>query len=276
MSELLKVVEVTDSTNDDVAELGRRGAPHGAAVAAHRQRRGRGRRGHTWVSPAGGLYLSVLLRPQVSPTYWSVLPLVAGTFVLQELGCLSAQNLALKWPNDLVIVPEGADPQKLAGILVERKQDTHGQDYAVVGIGINLTHPDHEIIRPELVHDGQAHPLSTGYLEDCLAHSADVSDLEVFDQLAERVRSAIVTGCDRWVHALTVDAGVDPLEPLRNIYEEHLYLIHRKVRVYTPDNKVAETGQFLGVDGWGKARIQRGDGTYLALLPEQGSLRSSV
>ena len=54
-NDLLRVVDVTTSTNDDAREAAREGAPHGSAVAAHVQTAGRGRRGHVWESPRGSL-----------------------------------------------------------------------------------------------------------------------------------------------------------------------------------------------------------------------------
>ena len=132
----IRVVDITASTLDDVRELARAGAAAGTAVAARVQSQGRGRRGHAWRSPAGGLYLSVLLRPQVPVPYFVGLPAVCA------LGCLRALReasglgrIGIKWPNDLVI-----DNRKLAGLLVEAGSGETGA-FAVLGVGVNLEPP---------------------------------------------------------------------------------------------------------------------------------------
>ena len=98
----LQIVASTGSTNDDVMELGRGSAPHGACVAAHEQTAGRGRRGHGWGSPSTGLYLSVLLRPDVPMSHYMGISAVCGMGVLDALRSLGATRAALKWPNDVV------------------------------------------------------------------------------------------------------------------------------------------------------------------------------
>lgn len=120
----------TGSTNDDARDLALGGAPHGAAVLAASQSAGRGRAGRGFLSPEGGLYLSVVLRPRAPPHHWSVLPLLAGSAAacaLRERGF----PVELKWPNDLMI-----GGRKLGGILVESRMGP--SPFAIVGIGANL------------------------------------------------------------------------------------------------------------------------------------------
>lgn len=127
---MLHAKEETGSTNDDAHALAEAGAPHGTAVLAARQSKGRGRAGRAFVSPEGGLYLSVVLRPRLPPHQWSLLPLAAGLAVVEEL---RAAGVAadLKWPNDVLV--GGA---KLGGILVESRWGA--SPHAVVGVGLNL------------------------------------------------------------------------------------------------------------------------------------------
>ena len=133
----VRIVATTGSTNDDARELARAGAPQGTAVAARAQSGGRGRRGHAWASPEGGLYLSVVLRPGVGPQHFVGLPAVCALGALRavrEATRLGAR-VGIKWPNDLVI-----DNRKLAGLLVEAGAG-EGGPFAVLGIGINLARP---------------------------------------------------------------------------------------------------------------------------------------
>lgn len=125
----VRVVAETGSTNSDVAEAARSGAPEGLVIAAESQVAGRGRLGRTWQSlPGAALTFSVLLRPAPVPIRargW--VPLLAGVAVARALGQVTGLDARLKWPND--VLADG----KLAGILAEQVSDA-----IVVGVGINV------------------------------------------------------------------------------------------------------------------------------------------
>jgi BirA family biotin operon repressor/biotin-[acetyl-CoA-carboxylase] ligase len=124
-------LEETDSTNRVAKELARQGAPHGTAVLAKRQTAGRGRLGRSFFSPEGGLYLSVILRPQCKPDDLALMTPMAAVAVcraLEEL-CIAPR---IKWVNDLYL-----GDKKLCGILCEGCGDA-----VIVGIGLNLYTPE--------------------------------------------------------------------------------------------------------------------------------------
>lgn len=123
------------STQDLAHELAEQGAPHGSAVAARRQRAGRGSRGRPWASGDGGLWLSVVGRPAGAPAL-EVLSLRVGLELapaLEAAAALPAGRLRLKWPNDLVL-----DDRKLGGILCEARWRGPAPEWVVVGVGLNL------------------------------------------------------------------------------------------------------------------------------------------
>jgi len=125
---------VTGSTNTDALEAARLGAPHGSVYFADEQHAGRGRGSHTWHSAAGeGLYVSVLLRPQVPPARLPLLPLAAGLAAAIAIHTASSLTADLRWPNDLLL-----GERKAGGILVESKTERAATAFAVVGIGINV------------------------------------------------------------------------------------------------------------------------------------------
>lgn len=125
---------VTDSTNSDAMEAGRSGAPHGSAYLADEQRAGRGRGGSAWHSTAGeGLYVSVLLRPEIPAGRLPLLPLAAGLAAADAVRAISGQAADLRWPNDILI-----GPRKAGGILVEAQSEGRIVSYVVIGIGINV------------------------------------------------------------------------------------------------------------------------------------------
>jgi BirA family biotin operon repressor/biotin-[acetyl-CoA-carboxylase] ligase len=118
------------STSDRLKQLARSGAPEWTAILADRQTGGRGRDGRTWQSPAGGLYLSVLLRP--SGECARLLPLAAGVAVAEAVAGFGVAG-ELKWPNDVL-----ASGRKLAGILAEASSGGAGVEWVALGIGVNV------------------------------------------------------------------------------------------------------------------------------------------
>src|ERR1700691_4209498 len=125
---------VTGSTSTDALAAARSAAPHGSVYFADEQLAGRGRGDHAWHSPSGeGLYLSVLLRPQIPAARLPLLPLAAGLAAADAIRTVSGLNIDLRWPNDLLIAP-----RKTGVTLVEAPTDASTDAYAFVGIGTTL------------------------------------------------------------------------------------------------------------------------------------------
>jgi len=125
----------TGSTNADLAEAARGGAPEGTVHLTGHQTAGRGRLDRHWESPAGsGLALSVLLRPtDVADAQWTWIPLLSGLAVSEAVHEVAPDlDVRLKWPNDVEV-----GGRKLAGLLVERVETPDGPA-AIVGIGLNV------------------------------------------------------------------------------------------------------------------------------------------
>lgn len=135
----LHFAPVTRSTNSDALAAARNDeAPHGSVWLADEQTAGRGRGDHIWHSAAGeGLYVSVLLRPQLSAAQLSLLPLAAGLAAADAIRALARLPVDLRWPNDLLI-----GPRKAGGILVEARAESNMTPLAVAGIGINVHQRD--------------------------------------------------------------------------------------------------------------------------------------
>jgi BirA family transcriptional regulator, biotin operon repressor / biotin---[acetyl-CoA-carboxylase] ligase len=136
----LHFARVTVSTNADAIAAARVdaqhvGAPHGSVYFADEQLAGRGRGDHSWISVAGeGLYVSVLLRPQIPASRLPLLPLAAGLAAVEAIRTVTGLAVDLRWPNDLLI-----GPRKTGGILIEASLESKGLPHAVVvGIGINV------------------------------------------------------------------------------------------------------------------------------------------
>ncbi|HVO56982.1 MAG TPA: biotin--[acetyl-CoA-carboxylase] ligase [Dongiaceae bacterium] len=123
----------TDSTNRVAMDLGFSGAPEGTVVLAEEQTAGRGRAGRSWHSErASGIYVTLLLRPRISPVQAPLLTMMAG--LSARAAILAQTGLApdLKWPNDLIL-----NGKKLGGILTEMHAEPNLVRFVIVGIGIN-------------------------------------------------------------------------------------------------------------------------------------------
>ena len=134
------------STNDEARRLARVGAPEGTLVCADAQQKGRGRRGRSWHSPPGNLYLSLVLRPDAPPSRAPQLGFVAALALADAVEQLVGPALPLrfKWPNDVL-----ADGAKLAGILLESEMALGGGlDFVILGIGVNLVSTPRDLEYP--------------------------------------------------------------------------------------------------------------------------------
>ncbi len=118
------------STNDVAGLLAAAGVAEGALVVADRQSAGRGRLGRPWVSPHGGLWCSVLLRPARGPSR-GLLSLAVGVAVAEAAEAACDVRAGLKWPNDVLV--EG---RKVAGVLLEAAGGA-----VIVGVGVNVIIP---------------------------------------------------------------------------------------------------------------------------------------
>ncbi len=123
------------STNDHAKQLAEGGAPEGLLMVAEEQTAGRGRNGRTWLTPPGAaLAFSLILRPTLSAARLARLTMWAGVAACEAIELLTSARAGLKWPNDVLL-----SGKKVAGILVEGALNGEMLDYAVLGLGLNLT-----------------------------------------------------------------------------------------------------------------------------------------
>jgi len=129
-----------DSTNNEAKRVAESdGMVDGTLFITECQTGGRGRRGRTWISPAGsGIWMSLLLKPDMAPASASMLTIVAAMAMTEAIkDVLRADNIELecgiKWPNDIVL-----NGKKICGILTEMSAEMDYIHYVVVGIGVNV------------------------------------------------------------------------------------------------------------------------------------------
>ncbi|MFI9818261.1 biotin--[acetyl-CoA-carboxylase] ligase [Saccharothrix variisporea] len=215
----LDVVASTGSTNADL----RRETTDRSVLIAEEQTAGQGRRGRTWTSPGGGIYLSALFRPDdVPPQRLPWLTLIAGVALVRTAASVGVQA-TLKWPNDLLV-----GDRKAAGVLAEITAD-HA---VVVGIGLNVAK------LPTGIEPG-AGGLEPTSLADNTDQDLDRTEIAttLLDELAHLERA--------WR-----DAHGDPhASGLYDEYVRECSTLGRRVRVDLSAGQLSGTAQDLEVDG---------------------------
>lgn len=137
MCSSVRVFDELGSTNITAKELASAGAPDGTVVAAETQTMGRGRLGRSFASPPGsGLYMSVIVRPELELQLCSMITAAAAVAVAEAVENLSGAETRIKWVNDIYM-----NGRKICGILTEASLglEMHSLDYAVIGIGVNVS-----------------------------------------------------------------------------------------------------------------------------------------
>jgi BirA family transcriptional regulator, biotin operon repressor / biotin---[acetyl-CoA-carboxylase] ligase len=231
---------VTGSTNSDAMAAARGGAPHGAVFFADEQTAGRGRGDHAWHSAAGeGLYVSVLLRPDLAPAFLPLLPLAAGLAASDAIYAVTGLRVDLRWPNDLLL-----GPRKTGGILVEAQSQARPEAtaiaFGVVGIGINVHQRSFD---PGLATPATSLDLEAGY---------------VFGQRTSR--QALLTGLLKSLERETrglLDPALRVTIPAR-VENASTWVRGRLVEVHGPQ---AFTGTTEGLDEHGFLLLRTNQGT---------------
>ena len=137
-SENIHYFSETTSTMDVAWELGRKGCPDFTTVIADRQTKGRGRMARAWISEDGGIYFSMILRPQMPATLSFQVNFAASLTLARVLQAQYGVNAKVKWPNDILI-----DDAKLCGMLSELETRADMVSFINLGIGINVNNrPD--------------------------------------------------------------------------------------------------------------------------------------
>ncbi|HHX77859.1 MAG TPA: biotin--[acetyl-CoA-carboxylase] ligase [Firmicutes bacterium] len=123
--------EKTNSTNVIARDLARRGTPEGTIVTAETQVKGKGRLSRRWLSPVGGIWLSFVIYPPVSPLQVPLFTFLTAVALVEALAEEGLET-GIKWPNDVLY-----QGRKIAGILTEMGAEGERVSYLVIGVGIN-------------------------------------------------------------------------------------------------------------------------------------------
>jgi BirA family biotin operon repressor/biotin-[acetyl-CoA-carboxylase] ligase len=217
------------STNDLALKLAEIPVPEGTVIIADEQTAGRGRLGRAWVSPRGGVWLSVILSPGLPHDRVPVIGLAAGIAAAQAIRKTTGLPARLKWPNDVLV-----DGKKVVGVLAE---STLRADQVVVGIGINAN------IAPDALGEVSGHPVTSLQAQLGRPVQRDVLIRVLLRELDQ-------------AYAVLRSAGVP--EVLRR-WRELAETVGRSVRVEMPGATIHGTA--FDIDEAGALLIRLDDGT---------------
>ncbi|MGI0073913.1 MAG: biotin--[acetyl-CoA-carboxylase] ligase [Nitrosotalea sp.] len=125
--------ETIDSTQDFALKLTSKHYENGSLIIAQKQTSGRGRLNRKWVSPKGGIWFSILLKPNFEIMQVSLFPMMTSLALAITIEKILKLKPKLKWPNDVML-----NNKKVAGILVDASVESNQIDYIVIGVGINF------------------------------------------------------------------------------------------------------------------------------------------
>ncbi len=233
----IKSFETVDSTNTKAKQLAELGAEEGTLIVAEEQTAGKGRRGRKWKTEKGsGIWMTLLLRPDMHPSKVSGITLLTALAVVQGIYEVCGATAQIKWPNDVVIAKK-----KICGILTEMSSEENYIHYVVSGIGINVNHTSF----PEELQNASSIFLETGKKVDRCELTAHI--LQIF--------SSFYT---RYVEEQSLSSFVDA-------YNSVLANKDQEVRVYyglaeETDEEKAEIGIARGINQEGALLVEMENG----------------
>ena len=222
--------EKLTSTMDAAKDLARKGCPDFTTVVAGRQTSGRGRLQREWHSAKGGLYFTVVLRPDLPPVLSFRVSFLASLTLAGTLNEMFGLDVRVKWPNDLLV-----DERKLCGMLSELEAEADRVAFINVGIGINVNN-DPSAIEP---------PATS--LKAILGRRVAVKDIlaRYLDAFEQRMQTAAL---DRVIEE----------------WKAYTVTLNRDVRIVT--TRDVFTGKAVDVDDNGALVLQCADGSFQKVL----------
>jgi len=125
--------DTIDSTQNVALKIATNSKEDGTVVISQRQTKGRGRMGRKWISPHGGIWLSIILHPKFEISHTTIFPIASSIALATAIEKTIGIQPELKWPNDVTI-----NGKKVAGMLVDTSIESNEIEYMVLGVGINF------------------------------------------------------------------------------------------------------------------------------------------
>jgi len=123
-----------DSTQNQAMKMASDQTNNGTIIIAEKQTSGKGRLGRKWISPKGGIWFSVILRPKFDISVITLFPIASALALANAIENTMGIKTELKWPNDITI-----KGKKVAGMLVDASIESNKIENLILGVGINFS-----------------------------------------------------------------------------------------------------------------------------------------
>ena len=221
------------STNTIAKFLSMNGVGNGAVVISEKQTKARGRSGKNWESPLGGVWLSIILNPNVNHSKIPLITLATGVAVENTLKRISVKNAEIKWPNDILI-----HGKKVCGILTEAITSFNTIESVIIGVGIDAN------ISIENFPEELRENMTT--LNDEIGEKVDENLLiKLFLEEFEKISEQFIN---------------EEYETILKEWRKNSYTIGKIVEVHEPFSKPYD-GYVLGISRDGSLVVEKIDGT---------------
>lgn len=222
-----------NSTNTVAKFLSMNNIENGSVIISEKQSNAKGRSGKVWESPLGGVWLSIVLHPQVEHSKLPFITLATGVAVANALEKIGIDNAEIKWPNDIYI-----NDKKVCGILTEAIAQFNTIENVIIGVGIDANF-DHDNFPEALKEDSTT-------LKKELGKEVNINYLiKTFLEEFEKIGILFTEG---------------EFEKILKEWRKRSYTIGKIIEVIEPFNKTYDA-YVIGVDKNGALVVEKIDGS---------------
>ena len=226
--------ESVPTTMNVAMQLGSEGAPEGALVLAETQTKGKGRLGRTWISPKyKGIYLSLILRPKISPERAPILTLLSAVSICKAIKEVTSLDTQIKWPNDILI-----HNKKLGGILTELSAEMDEINFVVIGIGLNVNNEKKNLLS-----------IATSLKEQ---KNENVSRINLLQEILRKIEENYLIFQEKGAH------------PIIEKWRDYNTTLGKRVKVYCQNEHIE--GEAIDIDIDGGLLVRRDSGLIKKVL----------
>ena len=234
-------LQTIDSTNEYLKRIGDK-STDGTVVISEEQTRGKGRMGRTWQSNSGeGIWMSLLLKPNIIPFKAPFITLVAGVSVVTALRKLNVPA-QIKWPNDIIL-----NDKKICGILTELSAEIERVNYIIVGMGMNVKN---------MYFSGELeHKATSLYKEGYILQRVDIVD-EILYEFEKNYIDYIEN---------------DNKEHVLNLFRQYSNIINKEIYLITNDKRELVT--CIDINDSGNLIVKDKDNNIREIMSGEVSIR---
>lgn len=233
IGEKIYVFKEVMSTNTIAKFFAENQSNNGIVIISEKQTNAKGRSGKPWVSPIGGVWLSIVLNPNVDQTKLPLITLATGVAVDNTFKRLGIENAEIKWPNDLLI-----NDKKVCGILIESIAKFNAVESVIVGVGINVNIDMDQL--PEDLREG-----STSLKNETGKEFDENLVIKIFLEEFEKIFGMFIN---------------EEYETILKLWRKNAYTIGKIVEVKKPFSKPFDA-YVVGINKDGVLVVEKMDGT---------------